>query len=277
MVETTPIAHRGDMGHREQVTPGFEGELARCVERGQIEVVYQPIVDLVSHRLLGAEALARWRHPSLGTVTPAGFIAAAELTGDIVKIGRHVLQVAARQLATWNSDRGADEQLSVHVNLSVRQLADFWLVDDVREALGAVGIEPNLLVLEVTESAAVCETFVGDTLAALKALGVKLAIDDFGTGYSSLSYLTRLPVDAIKIDKSFLADLHREAGRTLVRSVLLLARRLHLDTVVEGIEEAEQVRQLIALGARHGQGFHFSRPLSVDEFGQQLGGVALAA
>jgi EAL domain-containing protein (putative c-di-GMP-specific phosphodiesterase class I) len=244
----------------------LERDLASAVERGEIHVVFQPIVDLVSSRIVAAEALMRWKHSVFGPIEPLRFIDAAERSGQIVGIGRHILRTSLAQLAEWNADRSDDEQLSMHVNVSTRQLDDPSIVDDVRTALELTGVTPSLLVLEITESAALGSTTAFDALGHLKALGVTLSIDDFGTGYSSLSYLAWLPVDEIKIDKSFLADLTREQSRAVLTSMILLAGRLGMSTVVEGIEQAEQVGELLALGARFGQGYHFDRPLPAAEF-----------
>jgi EAL domain-containing protein (putative c-di-GMP-specific phosphodiesterase class I) len=262
---------------RVEVQRPLDAELARCVERRQIRVVFQPLVDLASSRVVAAEALARWDHPGLGTVDPGRFIPVAERTGDIITIGRYVLDTALLQLATWNAGRDADERITMHVNVSPVQLAYPAIVHDVRRAIENSGVDPTLVVLEITESAALSSALVFDVLTALKALGVALAIDDFGTGYSSLSYLTWLPVDEIKLDRSFLTDLTREQNRTVLASMIGLAKGLGLDTVIEGIEHADQVDALVAIGARYGQGYHFDRPLPAADFADRIDDPALAA
>jgi EAL domain-containing protein (putative c-di-GMP-specific phosphodiesterase class I) len=246
----------------------LERDLASAVERGEIHVVFQPIVDLVSSRIVAAEALMRWKHSVFGPIEPLRFIDAAERSGQIVGIGRHILRTSLAQVAEWNADRSDDEQLSMHVNVSTRQLDDPSIVDDVRTALELTGVTPSLLVLEITESAALGSTTAFDALGHLKALGVTLSIDDFGTGYSSMAYLKRLPVDALKIDKSFVLGMQvDENDAIIVRSIIDLGRNLGMDVIAEGVETDELCAALKAMGCDVAQGFGISRPLPASKLG----------
>jgi diguanylate cyclase (GGDEF)-like protein len=238
------------------------GELAGALDGDQLELHYQPIFDVSSQQIVGFEALLRWRHPERGLVSPLEFIPLAEETGLIVPIGRWVLQEATRQAAEWQN-RSPLGRLRMSVNVSVRQFQHPDLVGDVAEALQRSGLNASLLTLEITES-----LFAQDIeettrkIDLLKAQGVRLALDDFGTGYSSLSYLRRFPIDTLKIDKSFIDGVTTSAeGRAVVAAITQLGQTLHLEVVAEGLETAEQVEALRALGCPLGQGYHFSRPL----------------
>jgi diguanylate cyclase (GGDEF)-like protein/PAS domain S-box-containing protein len=239
----------------------LEADLHRAVARGEIRLVYQPLVDLATGRTVGAEALARWHHPKRGLVPPVEFIPLAEETGAVVEIGRWVLGEAARQARAWHRQLG-EEAPPISVNVSVRQLAEGSFAEEALEVVLAAGARPQWLVLELTES--MLATAAGDPvaqLAALRAAGFRLAIDDFGTGYSSLSYLSRLPVDELKIDRSFVQAL--EAGgeeAALVRMIIELAHALSLVTVAEGVETEAQMAALVAMGCQWGQGYLFARP-----------------
>jgi diguanylate cyclase (GGDEF)-like protein len=238
------------------------GELAGALDGEQLELHYQPIVDISSQQIVGFEALLRWRHPERGLVSPLEFIPLAEETGLIVPIGRWVLQEATRQAAEWQN-RSPLGRLRMSVNVSVRQFQHPDLVGDVAEALQRSGLDATLLTLEITES-----LFAQDIeettrkIGLLKAQGIRLALDDFGTGYSSLSYLRRFPIDTLKIDKSFIDGVTTSAeGHAVVAAITQLGETLHLEVVAEGLETAEQVETLRALGCPLGQGYHFSRPL----------------
>jgi len=239
----------------------LKADLQLGFDRGEFSLAYQPIVDLRSGSAVGVEALLRWTHPRLGPIGPAGFVPLAEESGLIVPLGRWVLHEAARRAREWQL--ALDRPVRVSVNLSARQIADPHLVDDVADTLASLGLPPASLLLEITEGALLDDLEAAvSTLAALRALGVRLAIDDFGTGYSSLNYLRTLPVDVIKIDRSFVIELGRsDDQRALLRSIVSLARTLRLDAIAEGIETAGQVDELRALGVRQGQGFYFARPL----------------
>jgi diguanylate cyclase (GGDEF)-like protein len=238
------------------------GELAGALDGEQLELHYQPIVDICSQQIVGFEALLRWRHPERGLVSPLEFVPLAEETGLIVPIGRWVLQEATRQAAEWQN-RSPLGRLRMSVNVSVRQFQHPDLVGDVAEALQRSGLDATLLTLEITES-----LFAQDIeettrkIGLLKGQGIRLALDDFGTGYSSLSYLRRFPIDTLKIDKSFIDGVTTSAeGHAVVAAITQLGKTLHLEVVAEGLETAEQVETLRALGCPLGQGYHFSRPL----------------
>jgi len=241
-----------------------EGDLRLAVARGELSVHYQPIVALASGEVVGVEALVRWQHPRRGLLAPALFIPLAEEIGVIHEIGRFVLASACRQVLAWQ-EAGADRPaLALSVNLSGRQLERPDLVEEVTAVLQATGLDPALLVLEITETVLLGDTgAVTACLDRLRLLGIRIAIDDFGTGYSSLSYLRDFPVDIVKIDKSF-TDLltHDLATAALTRAVVEMAAALRLRTTAEGIEDERQVEQLLALGCETGQGYHFSRPLA---------------
>jgi EAL domain-containing protein (putative c-di-GMP-specific phosphodiesterase class I) len=231
-------------------------------------VHYQPVVELVSGTIVGAEALVRWRQPDGRIAPPAEFVPVAEETGLIVPLGQHVLDAACREAAAW--DRALPNQdLSVAVNVSSRQLQEPGFAASVAATLARSRLKPGQLVLEVTESALLDEGQVtSDSIARVTEIGVRLALDDFGTGYSSLSHLRRFPIDILKIDRSFVEGIDGtdRDERTLVRSILRLAHSLKLETVAEGIERAEQLVQLRALGARMGQGFYFAHPMPAEAF-----------
>jgi diguanylate cyclase (GGDEF)-like protein/PAS domain S-box-containing protein len=251
----------------------LSADLRRAVEREDFLLHYQPITQLDTGRLLGFEALVRWQHPERGLVSPAEFIPLAEETGLIVPLGRFVLREACRQLREW---RTAYPWLTVSVNLSARQLQDPGLVEEIERVLFETHLAPAALVLEITESLLLRDTDNSIAkLHALKALGVQLALDDFGTGYSSLSYLQRLPMDVLKVDKSFVD--HVTSGKkeaALIRTILTLGQMLDLRTVAEGVEDVEQVQALRRMGCLHGQGYYFGRPLATGETSRLLARLA---
>jgi predicted signal transduction protein with EAL and GGDEF domain len=244
-----------------------EAELRHALQHGEFHLVYQPVVQLADRRLIGVEALLRWSNPRRGNVTPDVFIPVAEETGLIIPLGRWVLREACRQGARWMATREPGQPpLTMSVNVSGRQLQHASVVDDVRDALAATGFPAGSLVVEITESALVRDTaVVVQRLHHLKALGVRLAIDDFGTGYSSLAYLQRLPVDVLKIDKSFVDGVGRGRQDTaLARTIIGLGSTLALSCVAEGIEHARQQAHLHELGCELGQGFLFARPVAPE-------------
>jgi diguanylate cyclase (GGDEF)-like protein/PAS domain S-box-containing protein len=246
--------------------------LHEALDGGQLELHYQPIVDVVSSDIAGFEALLRWRHPERGLVPPLEFIGLAEETGLIVPIGRWVLQEATRQAARWQP-LAPTGRLRMSVNVSVRQFQHPDLVRDVRDALRRSGLDPQLLTLEITESLLVADTDgTARKLQEIRELGVRLALDDFGTGYSSLSYLRRFPIDTLKIDKSFVDGvLGSSEGHAVVAAITSLGQTLRLEVVAEGLETAEQVEALSRLGCPLGQGYHFARPLPPQEAAGLLG------
>jgi diguanylate cyclase (GGDEF)-like protein len=241
---------------------GLKEELCKAVVREQIVVEYQPIVALETGRVAAAEALVRWDHPVRGVVAPCEFVPLAEETGEIVAIGRHVLGEACRQARAWQDADPSGEPLRMHVNLSVVELVDPGLMDAICEALEAAGLDPEQLVIEITETQLVEDPVtIGARLRDLRALGVRIALDDFGTGYSSLSYLHSLPLDILKVAKPFVDGLvggGRESS--FVKMILDLARALGLEVIAEGIETPEQAGALRELRTEYGQGFHLARP-----------------
>jgi diguanylate cyclase (GGDEF)-like protein/PAS domain S-box-containing protein len=258
----------------------LEADLRRALEAGELFLVYQPTFDLASGQIVGAEALARWQHPTRGLVPPTEFIPLAEASGLIRPLGAWVLREACRQAAHWqraNDQRGRPFTLSV--NLSGRQLQHAQVVDDVAAALGESGLPPDALVLEMTESVLLddSETVLA-ILRQLKALGARLAIDDFGTGYSSLSYLHRFPVDILKIDRSFVERLNRTFDNAeLAWTVVRLGQSLQLQTVAEGVEDSAQFLALRRMGCDVGQGFYFGRPMEAGDMDRLVGDELTAA
>ncbi|HKJ72413.1 MAG TPA: EAL domain-containing protein [Gammaproteobacteria bacterium] len=254
-----------EMGEAIQHRLQLKQELARAWEQGEFEVFYQPLYRLSDHRLKGAEALLRWRDPEVGLRSPAEFVPLAEETGLIVELGGWALREGCRQLRQWQGEDAAP--LGLSVNVSPRQFYSPELAASVRQVLAEAGLEPHRLTLEITESLAMSEEHGGlATLHALKDLGVRIAIDDFGTGYSSLSYLEQLPVDVLKIDRSFVARIAHAETRSVVTAIIQLADTLGLTCLAEGIETAEQETALRELGCELGQGFHFGRPATAEGF-----------
>jgi diguanylate cyclase (GGDEF)-like protein len=246
----------------------LEGDLGKALAQGQFFLQYQPIFDLTTQDVLGIEALIRWRHPTRGIVVPDEFIPIAEESGLISGIGRWVLGEACRQLAIWQA---SGDDIGVSVNVSAYQLDRDGLAADVASAIAESGVDPGSLTLEITESALMHDVHAAARrLAELKALGVRLAIDDFGTGYSSLAYLRQFPVDALKIDRSFISNLATSAdAAAIIHALVQLGKTLNIETLAEGIEDQDQLRQLQREQCDHGQGFLFARPLdagSVKEF-----------
>lgn len=250
----------------------LESGLRDALARGQLRVVYQPEVSLESGRIVAVEALLRWEHPLHGPISPARFIPIAEQSGLIVPIGAWVLREACRQAARWNAQPGGDGVV-VAVNLSPRQLGATDLAATVRGALEGAGLAPDRLCLEITESAVMADPDAAiESLHMLKRLGVKLAIDDFGVGYSSLSHLRELlPVDVLKIDRSFIDGLVlRGEDRAIVTAIVELARSLGVDAVAEGVESGEQAAVLRQMRCHVAQGFHFARPQPPADVAQLL-------
>ncbi|MCW2984900.1 MAG: hypothetical protein JWR63_2470, partial [Conexibacter sp.] len=235
-------------------------DLDRAIASDELTLAFQPIVRLADGGMHAAEALVRWQHPERGTIMPDEFIGLAERTGRIVELGRWVLHEAARQAAAW-------PQLIVGVNVSRLQLGAPGFVDDVARVLDEHGVAPERFTVEVTETALMEDPAAAEaTLLALRDLGVRIALDDFGTGYSSLSSVSDFPLSTLKLDRAFLADHRPEAQRwSIVRAVLDMARSLELEVVVEGIETQAQRAALVDLGAEHGQGYLFSRPVPAEQ------------
>jgi len=249
----------------------LEGELRQALAHDQFALVYQPIVAIASGRVVGAEALLRWRHPTR-TLGPQDFIALVEETGDIVPIGAWVLRAACRQARSWQLARPDLDDFGISVNTSARELVEAAFVEEVEAALAESGLPPGRLTLEITESVMLTDgTTAVAALRRLRDRGVHIAVDDFGTGYSSLSYLQRLPVDGLKIDRSFTRGLGRGRERTaIVRATLNFARALGLAVTAEGIETEEQLRRLRALRCDLGQGYLFAPPLAPEAMTELL-------
>jgi diguanylate cyclase (GGDEF)-like protein len=250
----------------------MQAALVEAVEQDEFTVYYQPIVDLVDGAVHGAEALARWRRADGSFVPPERFIPLAEDTGLIGEIDRRVFRQACAQAARWQAGLPAGTPFALHVNVSARQLHRRDLVDDIGKTLADTGLPADRVTLEITETGLGQDADTGiEQLRSLSRLGVHLAIDDFGTGYSSLAYLRRMPVDVLKIDKTFTDELADATENTpLAQVVVALATALHMRTVAEGIEDPGQADRLLALGCRYGQGFHYSRPLPAEEMAELL-------
>jgi diguanylate cyclase (GGDEF)-like protein/PAS domain S-box-containing protein len=246
----------------------IEGALRNALERDEFVLHYQPQVDLASGEIVGMEALLRWQHPEMGMVAPSRFIGVAEETGLIVQIGAWVMRAACQQNQTWQ-DEGLGK-LRVAVNLSARQFGAANLIADIRRVLAETGLAPACLEIELTESLFMSDvTLAVELLHGMKALGVNLSIDDFGTGYSSLSYLSRFPIDVLKIDRSFVAEITRDSNdAAIVASIIALAHNLKLAVIAEGVETEEQLDYLRRHGCDEMQGYYFSRPLPAHEFEQ---------
>jgi diguanylate cyclase (GGDEF)-like protein len=248
----------------------LESQLRRALEQDELFLVYQPKIDLRSGAVAGLEVLLRWHHPEHGTVSPVEFIPIAEESGLIVPIGEWVLKSAIAQSRAWHA-AGVPE-VTFAVNLSARQFLDTDIVDTVAGAMRGAGLPPGVLELELTESISIDDPERSAALMArLRALGLTLSIDDFGTGYSSLSYLKRLPVDKLKIDRSFILDMH-QSGESLamVKAIIAMAHSLRLEVIAEGVENAAQLEALRAAGCDHIQGYIFSKPLPADECASYL-------
>jgi diguanylate cyclase (GGDEF)-like protein len=244
----------------------LEADLKGALARGELSLAYQPIVEVETGRLIAVETLCRWTHPTRGDIPPAEFIPIAEESGVIREIGRWVLAEACAQLRRWQDAQPDAASVGITVNVSPGQFHHGDLVADVRTALQRSGVEPGLLTLEITESMLIerGDAFVVE-LEELSALGIRIAVDDFGTGYSSLSTLARFPVDVLKIDRAFVADVERnDESRALVYSIVQMGRSLGLTAVAEGIEDVDQVIALQDAGCDLGQGFHFSRPADAE-------------
>ena len=265
-----------DAGLRAQLSSRWymEAELRRCVEAGSIQVAFQPIYSVEQAGICGFEALARWSHPVLGQVAPIEFITLAEETGLILPLGAHVLESACAQMAVWNGSWGTS--LSVSVNVSPRQFADPGLMPSLLAILDRTGLAPSLLRLEITETALLThESIVKTTLQQARAHGIRISLDDFGTGYSSLSFLLSLPVDEVKVDRSFVSHMHRDPDREeLVRTVIHLGHTLGKRVVAEGVETEQDLLGLAKMGCECVQGYLISKPLLPDAMEADFASIA---
>ncbi|MDQ3798334.1 MAG: EAL domain-containing protein, partial [Acidobacteriota bacterium] len=245
----------------------LETELRLALERGEFSVFYQPIMQIATNQLIGFEALVRWFHPQRGLILPGEFISIAEETGLIVPLGEWILRESCRQARLWQERYPARSDLTISVNLSCKQFMQIDLAARVGEILRETGLDARFLRLEVTESHVMENSQTAITIMnSLRALGVQLSIDDFGTGYSSLSYLQRLPINYLKIDRSFvnMMNSNHENGE-IVRAIVMLAKNLNMQVIAEGIETEEQALQLINLDCTFGQGYYYSKPTSAAQ------------
>ncbi|RWW96410.1 EAL domain-containing protein [Paenarthrobacter ureafaciens] len=261
------------MLHARQLRNQLVNELKEAIAGNQLVLFYQPIVRLDTREIEGVEALVRWNHPTRGMVMPDEFIPIAEETGLISDLGGWVLRTAVEQLQRWRNDPlTAHHNFNMRINVSAADLQRLEFVEDVRDALSTAKLDPTLLVLELTESAVIQGNDLDRyTLSSLERLGVGMEIDDFGTGYSSIDYLRRLPVHAVKVDRSLLSALGSDPAQpALLAAVLQLIRACGLGAVWEGIETGDQARYLLSIGCTSGQGYYFSRPLSEEVLTEQL-------
>jgi diguanylate cyclase (GGDEF)-like protein/PAS domain S-box-containing protein len=254
-----------------------ENELREALRRDELTLYYQPVVELPTGDVLGLEALVRWNHPERGMLAPAEFIALAEESGLILPMGRWVLTEACRQAAEWQRTRPDLPPITVSVNVSAMQTRHGSLDRVVDDAMRSTGLDPGTIKLELTESVLMEDVDgLDQTLSNLNAQGVQLVLDDFGTGYSALGYLHRFPIEALKIDRSFVAGIGRDARRSaIVQAVIDMARALDIEVVAEGVETAAQARLLFDLGCRYAQGYYFARPAPADEVVEMLDKGAL--
>ena len=252
----------------------LETDLRWALERKEFRLFYQPIVSLEDGAIIGIEALLRWEHPRRGLLEPSEFLSVAEETGMIIPLGSWVLEHACRHMQEWRERIAPDSRLSLSVNLSVKQVLWSEITQHIRSVLEETGLEGRLLRLEMTESAIMDDADpMISVLADLKALDVSLDIDDFGVGYSSLRYLHRFPIDSLKIDRSFIANLHeRRESEEIVRTILALARNIGVSVVAEGVETAEEMALLKEMKCDFAQGHLFSEPLSHDQIAPLLEG-----
>jgi len=258
------------MGSRSAERVRIEADLRKGLERGELEVYYQPFYSLGEERIVGAEALVRWRHPANGLISPAKFIPMAEETGLILPLGRHVLDTACRQVRSIRDRLGVD--LPISVNLSPRQFQESGLSAQAAAALDAAGLPSDLLIFEITENV-VMEDLAGarEVMRKLDQLGIRLAIDDFGTGHSSLAYLKQFPVQEVKVDRTFVQGMvENPVDSAIVRAVIDLANAMGIAAVAEGVETEGQLARLRMLGCPIAQGFYFSQPLRAGEFDDLL-------
>jgi EAL domain-containing protein (putative c-di-GMP-specific phosphodiesterase class I) len=261
-----------DLGAEMLAAQSLRSELQVAVEREEFVVHYQPVMDLQKGSVVGVEALVRWNHPTRGLLPPSAFLEEAEASGHIVHIDRWVLREACRQVRAWQRAVPGAAHLSVHVNLSARQLQHPGLAEEIGEVVRVARLAPNDLILEITETTLVQDADVAAReLCRLKDLGTRLALDDFGTGFSSLSHLHQFPIDIIKIDRSFVSTIGREGKQPeLVKALVSLGATLGLTVVAEGVEDLSQLEYLRSIGCERGQGYFFAKPLDADRLEEFL-------
>ena len=250
----------------------IENDLRRALDRDELRVAYQPILSLRDGSIASVEALLRWEHAERGLILPDEFIPVAEESGMIEPIGRWVLDVACAEAARWQATRPDSRPLGISVNLSVRQFMQRDLEATVAAAIAAASIDPSSLSLEITESVLLDEPEgARETIARVARLGVRFVLDDFGTGYSSLAYLSGLPIDGLKVDRSFVRTLGRnERSTAITTAIVRMAQALSLEVIAEGVETGEQLQALCALRCELAQGFYFHRPLSAAAVSEML-------
>ncbi len=257
---------------------GLDADLRRALDRGEIKVLFQPIVRLEDRTVAGFEALLRWDHPRLGRLGPAEFIPLAEETGTIVDLGIFALERTARELSAWQHALDVDPPIFASVNVSSRQLLRHDLLHDVRGVLTRANVSPGTLKLELTESLVMENPeYAAQMLTRIRELGAGLSLDDFGTGYSSLAYLQRFPFDTIKIDQSFVRQNGKGARPVILRSIVTLAHDLGMEVVAEGVETESDAIELYQLGCEYAQGYAFGHPISAIEARKLVGAATAAA
>ncbi|RYY37557.1 MAG: GGDEF domain-containing protein, partial [Sphingomonadales bacterium] len=260
--------YHAELSRAAQVAVKLEADLHGAIERGEFELFYQPVAHARSGEIAGAEALIRWNHPVRGRLAPGDFLRCAEETGLIIPIGEWVLRTACRQLAVWQAGGVALPRMAVNLSVLQFQRTDVFAL--VRDAIAEAGIAPGALELELVESLLVSNReATAETLQRLRDFGVRIAVDDFGTGYSSLQYLRDLPIDRLKIDRSFVMNLpFAVKDAAIVHAITSMARDLGLETTAEGVETEEQSVMLRAIGCDHLQGYHLGRPQPAEAFEQ---------
>ncbi|MBA7714205.1 Cyclic di-GMP phosphodiesterase PdeR [subsurface metagenome] len=251
----------------------LETDLRRAVVGEQFKLYFQPTISLESGEIVGFEALIRWQHPEKGLINPADFIPLAEETGIIVPMGNWVLIAACRQIRRWK-ESFPSIPLFVSVNISSRQFSQTDLIDRIQGTLQETGMDSSALKLEITETVLMeNKEAAREVLNKIKSLGIDIYMDDFGTGYSSLSHLHRFPVDLLKIDQSFVSNMHRNRQNLeIVRTILALTQNLKIEATAEGVETAEQMEQLKADGCTYAQGYYFAKPLDPESAVELLSG-----
>jgi EAL domain-containing protein (putative c-di-GMP-specific phosphodiesterase class I) len=241
----------------------LETELRRALASQELQVYYQPIVSLVSRKIIGFEALARWPHPKLGFLTPNQFIPLAEDTGMIIQLDRFMLREACRQMAEWHKSLLFDPPLTISVNISGKHIVQPDLIETIVQILTETGLHPQFLKLEITENVILEDNQLTiEVFKELQKLGIQVQIDDFGVGYSSLNYLSQFPINALKIDRSFVRHMLDDNNQMeIVQAIVMLTQRLGVDVIAEGVESTGQMDILESIGCEFGQGYLVSRPM----------------
>jgi EAL domain-containing protein (putative c-di-GMP-specific phosphodiesterase class I) len=269
-MEAMPVAEPRAPRRAAAQPPDLEAELQRALERQEFTVEYQPVVELRSGAVVGAEALVRWRHPGRGTIPPGEFLPFAEQTGQIKQIGAFVLQKGCRQTRSWQMASPAGSNFVISVNLSATELADPAITGVVTDALTAADLSPASLVLEVSAGGGNSSDAALVTLDTLRKLGVRVALDDFGAGLTFM-LARRLPLDIVKLDRAFVVDVAgRPADSSFAEALLMIGRARGLQTVAKGVETQDQARRLLALGCDMAQGYLYSKPLGAEGIGAVL-------